>query len=227
MRSAKRRASALTTVDASAKRRAALTVATAALAPAPAERHLFSLGDGLVRAAVVQRPSVRNKSPYVGDVALPCGRTAIAHMPSMDMGGKCTPGAECLLRTSVDKKGQPVGSDAMGKFGTPKCEFVMQLIKCTEPENADGCWVGAHPSLGERAASALLQGCKPLQDLVTGGQAIERVQREVTGVAGTDMRCDFLLTHADGEQTIVEVKTVVDTDYDPALTPPDRFKDKK
>ena len=39
------------------------------------------------------------------------------------------------------------------------------------------------------------------------------------GVAGTDMRCDFLLTHADGKKTVVEVKTVVDTDYDPATAP--------
>jgi hypothetical protein len=76
------------------KRRAALTVAAAALAPsvaaksvassaAPAQ-HLFGLGDGLVLASVVQRPSARNKSPYVGDVRLGDGRVAIAHMPSME-----------------------------------------------------------------------------------------------------------------------------------------------
>ena len=72
------------------KRRAALTVAAAALAPSVAAKNvassaaLFSLGDGLVLASVVQRPSARNKSPYVGDVRLGDGRVAIAHMPSME-----------------------------------------------------------------------------------------------------------------------------------------------
>ena len=234
-RASKRRTStaAPATGSKAAKRRAALTVAAAAFGPAPVESHLFDLGEGLVRATVLQRPSARNKSPYVGDITLPCGRTAIAHMPSMDMGGKCIPGAECLVRTSVDKAGKPIGADALGKYGTPKCEFIMQLLKCTEPENAnlpggsEGCWVGAHPSLGEKAANALINGCEALQLEITGGEAIERVQREVTGVAGTDMRCDFLLTHRNGEQTIVEVKTVVDTDYDPKLTPEGRFKDRK
>ena len=74
---------------------------------------LFRLGEdtgGLVRGVVVQRPSARNRSPYVGDVRLPCGRVAIAHMPSMDMGGKCVPGAEVLLRPQVDKgTGQLIG----------------------------------------------------------------------------------------------------------------------
>ena len=210
------------------KRHAALTVAAAALSPpsmAPVASHLFGLGDGLVRATVVQRPSARNKSPYVGDIKLPCGRVAIAHMPSMDMGGKCKPGAECLVRTQVDKKtGQPIGPDATGKYGTPKCEFIMQLLRCSEPENADagGVWVGAHPSLGEKAANALLNsGC-----LKSELGAFTKLEQEVTGVAGTDMRCDFLLTGEDGVQTIVEVKTVVDTDYDPALTYAGRFPKK-
>ena len=143
MRAAKRSAAAAPrTSETRSKRRAALAVAAAALAPpaaaaaapkvsvvktsaaAPSPKNLFSLGDGLVRAVVVQRPSARNKSPYVGDVELPCGRVAIAHMPSMDMGGKCIPAAECLLRTQVDKAtGLPIGPDATGKYGTPKCEF--------------------------------------------------------------------------------------------------------
>ena len=141
------------------------------------------------------------------------------------MGGKCVPEAECLLRTQVDKAtGLPIGADATGKFGTPKCEFIMQLLRCDEPENAfnGGAWVGAHPSLGEKAANALLNsGC-----LESQLGKIAKLQREVTGVAGNDMRCDFLLTDAEGAQTILEVKTVVDTDYDPGLTGPDRFPKK-
>ena len=145
------------------------------------------------------------------------GREAIAHLPSMDMGGKLQPGVRVLLRTATDKKGNPVGSEASGKYGTPRCEFIMQLLRCEEAENADskGCWVGAHPSIGEKVSDALIKSGALTDEL--GGSEITEVKREVSGVAGCDMRCDFLLGHADGTQTIVEVKTVVDTDYDPAL----------
>lgn len=146
------------------------------------------------------------------------------------MGGKCKQGAEVLLRRAIDKATQqPLGANATGKFGTPKCEFICQLLRCVEPENGDeangvrGCWVGAHPSLGEKAASALLS-----EGMLEGELGkVATVKREVSGVAGTDMRCDFVLTSADGHMTVVEVKTVVDTDYDPSLTTAERFLNKK
>jgi DNA-binding sugar fermentation-stimulating protein len=146
------------------------------------------------------------------------------------MGGKCKQGAEVLLRRAIDKATQqPLGANATGKFGTPKCEFICQLLRCVEPENGDeangvrGCWVGAHPSLGEKAASALLS-----EGMLEGELGkVATVKREVSGVAGTDMRCDFVLTSADGHMTVVEVKTVVDTDYDPSLTTAERFPNKK
>ena len=34
----------------------------------------------------------------MGDVVLEDGREVIVHMPSMDMGGKCRPGAAVLMR---------------------------------------------------------------------------------------------------------------------------------
>ena len=34
---------------------------------------------------------------------------------------------------------------------------------------------------------------------------VQSFRREVTGVAGTDMRCDFLCSHPDGSHTILEV----------------------
>ena len=59
------------------------------------------------------------------------------------MGGKCTAGVECLLSPAIDKKsGKPIGADATGKWGTPKCEFIMRLLRVVEPENGeDGCWL--------------------------------------------------------------------------------------
>ena len=204
---------------ASPKRTAAgpiLTIATAASASAAP---LLSLGSAdLVEAVFVRRPSARNKSPYVADIRLSDGREAIAHCPSMDMGGKLKLGVKVLVRTAVDKAGKPVGSEAMGKFGTPKCEFIMLLLRCEEPENmlSGGCWVGAHPSLGEQIADSLLRSGRLNEEL---GGTITQVQREVTAVAGTDMRCDFLLTLEDNSRIVLEVKTVVDTDYNPNYNP--------
>lgn len=86
------------------------------------------------------------------------GRVAIAHMPSMNMGGKCVAGAKCLVKPAVDKKGQLVGADAEGKNVTPKCEFIMQLLRVNEPEDAalGGVWIGAHPSIGKSLATQLV-----------------------------------------------------------------------
>jgi hypothetical protein len=46
----------------------------------------------LVRATFLRRPSERNKSPMVADVELADGRVVLAHVPSMDLGGKCVAG---------------------------------------------------------------------------------------------------------------------------------------
>lgn len=87
------------------------------------------------------------------------------------------------------------------------------------PRRLGGVWVGAHPSLGEHIVAELLR-----RSAVPSLGQISSVRREVSGFAGTDMRADFVLTQGEGEgegdeQTVLEVKTVVDTDYDPATAP--------
>jgi len=168
---------------------------------------LLSLGPGLVRATVVRRPSERNKSPFVGDVRLSDGRVALAHMPSMSMGGKCAPGSQVMMKTARRASGEPVGSNATGKFGTPKCEFVLQLLLVEEPENAhlSGCWVAAHPSLGEQVASQLLSRGSLDEAL---GAAVVAVESEVNKPAGSNMRCDFVVSHGargHASRTVLEV----------------------
>ena len=55
-----------------------------------------------------------------------------------------------LLTAARDRKGNLIGANTLGKYGTPKCEFHAKLIKVKEPENSnlnkDGIFVGAHPS---------------------------------------------------------------------------------
>ena len=136
----------------------------------------------------------------VADVELADGREAIVHM-----GGRYKPGTELLIRPARDKKGILVGSTAVGKHGTPKCEFIIQLVRVFEPENKHidplGVWVGVHPSLAEKLTQEMLR-----QGLVKELGEVVDIKREVSKVCGTDMRVDFVITDKDGTRTALEVK---------------------
>lgn len=224
----------------------------------PAPPPLLDLGSSsLEEGVLLRRPSARNRSPYVGDVEILSGpnrgKVAIAHLPNLDAGGKCRPGARLLCRR------QPgVGPDTLGPHGTPKCELVCQLIRCEEAEHRSdfqianlgvsggGVWLSAHPSLNEKLVEALLlrgafddRLAEPVhpsgapRSTDRGGAAIEpgsasaaasasasvqtqvTARRRVTQSASGGYRPDFRLDHADGSQTFIETKQVVDTDYDP------------
>ncbi|KAL3931770.1 MAG: hypothetical protein SGARI_004126 [Bacillariaceae sp.] len=186
---------------------------------------LFSLPEDVVMGELRNRPSKRNKSPYVGDVWLPIEqREAIVHLPSLDMGGKCVAGATILMKPARDKKGNLVGKDAVNpKYGTPKCEFIAQLLRVDESDlGYEPAWVGAHPSLGEKLAEELVRRNLLGPTLPT----TKSFRREVRNVGGTDMRADFLIQHEDSSlpPRILEVKTVVDTDYASNAVPTNRTK---
>lgn len=164
----------------------------------------------LTRGVMICRPSKRNKSPYVADVSLECGRVAIAHVPSLDMGGKCVAGSVVMMKPAVDRKGIPIGPDSLSKkYNTPKCEFIVQLLK-VEDERVGDVWIGAHPKLGEKIAEVLMKR----NILHPRMPRIESYEREVT-FPELNMRSDFVLKPADGPRRIVcEVKTVVDCNRD-------------
>lgn len=140
-------------------------------------------------------------------------------MPCLELGGKCVAGSTLLVKPARDKKGELVGSDAIGQYGTPKCEFIAQLCLANEPENAASpegdVWVSAHPSHGEAVARALLES-----GAVLGG-GFEEVRPEVSNFCGFPGRIDFVCRDSDGALSAVEVKSVVDTDYDPDVERPD------
>lgn len=183
---------------------------------------LYSIDESLTEVRMIGRPSVRNRSPYVADVQLADGRVAICHVPSFDMGGKCVAGASLLVKLARDAKGRPIGPDAVSpKYGTPKCEYIAQLLRVCEPESAPyadadgaeagpaGVWVGAHPALGERVAQALLESGALENEL----GPFDTLASEVSKPLGLDLRVDFELRRAEGVSTLLEVKHVVDTDY--------------
>jgi DNA-binding sugar fermentation-stimulating protein len=132
------------------------------------------------------------------------------------MGGLCVEGTELLLKTAVDSKGKAIGAKAVGSYGTPKCEFILQLVRVEEPETKQfgPCWCAAHPNIGEKLAHALIE-----RGMVQELPSVVGLRREVAGVAGCDMRADFVAEHSDKSSTVVEVKTVLNTDYNPATAP--------
>ena len=187
---------------------------------------LFDLGRDLISATMICRPSKRNRSPYVADITLneDGNRTAIAHVPNLDMGGKCVKSTEMLLTAARDRKGNLVGANTLGKYGTPKCEFHAKLIKVKEAENStlndgNGVFVGAHPSLGEKIAKSLLE-----KNLIKELPPIVDISTQVSNICNCDMRTDFVVTHEDGTRNVIEVKQVVDTDYNSETPPPNREK---
>jgi DNA-binding sugar fermentation-stimulating protein len=182
---------------------------------------LLDLGE-LVECELLRRPSARNKSPYVADVKiLSSGLTAIAHCPNLDSGGKCVPGTRVLC-----SRQSGVSADTVGPFGTPKCELVIKLLRCHElehhgPAADDGVWVSAHPALTESLTLALIKrgaldsrlSASPVDKTAIETQRC--MKRLSSDSSSGSYRPDYRLSHLDGSVTILEVKQVVDTDYDP------------
>ena len=169
--------------------------------------------EDMVKCTMIQRPSASNKSPYVADVQLINeNRVAIAHVPSLHLGNKCVPGAECLMKfaRNNNKHKTRVGKDEIStKYGTPKCELHSCLVK------HNGVWIAAHPKIGEDIASKLLE-IDTIYTPIHSSKIVD-VKREVSKIADTDMRTDFLVKHEDNTYSLVEVKTVVDSDSDDNL----------
>jgi hypothetical protein len=201
---------------------------------------LLELSSDCVQATLVCRPSQRNRSPYVGDIELvDTGRVAICHLPNLDMGGKCVPGTTLWVEPFKDKTtGQSIGPDAVNrKYNTPKCEFAARLVRVQDDALVDAryepVWVGGHPSLGETLAENLIMRHMEHVKAIPGIGVIESYQKQVT--ISDHTRADFVLRSSQPISTskanvpkhrIVEVKTVVDTDYCSSwsLPPPNKGK---
>jgi len=149
----------------------------------------------LVPAILVARPSKVIKSPYVADVRLHDGTSALAHAPGMELGGVCVPGAQLLLSRNGSSKA--------------KTAYAIQLVGCDEAECGvrRPTWVGASPLLANRLCAAALE--RGLLAPVLGPHTAVRPEATVG-----DMRVDFLVTNG-ASTTLLEVKSVVCADYAP------------
>lgn len=145
----------------------------------------------LFRAEVLARPSKTVKSPYLADVRLiDSGAEGMAHCPSLGCMGVVSSGAIVLV--SKAKEGS-----------TTKSKFVVHHAERVEPDSTSH-WIGMHPMTANILARALLDGGQVVEG------PVESIAKEVT--MGT-CRFDFLVTHAGGKQTVVEVKNAPCADY--------------
>jgi Sugar fermentation stimulation protein RE domain len=205
----------------------------------PHHPFLLELSSDCVQATLLCRPSQRNRSPYVGDIELvDTGRVAICHLPNLDMGGKCVPGVTLWVEPFKDKTtGHAIGANAVNrKYNTPKCEFAARLVRVQDDKFVDAryesVWVGGHPSLGETLAEVLITRHMAQIKAIPGIGVIKSYQKQVT--ISDHTRADFVLyssptispTPTTPKHRIVEVKTVVDTDYCASwnLPPPNKTK---
>jgi len=154
-------------------------------------------------AVLLKRPSATIKSPYVADVRVQetDGNwiEALAHVPCLDLGGSCVPDSELLVTRSANPKA--------------KTQYAIQLVRANEyTSDSKGCWIGAHPLLGNSIAKAALE-----RGLVPELEAFRNLRQEVTlTTSGASMRVDFILENPDtGEKCAVEVKNSVCADYPP------------
>jgi DNA-binding sugar fermentation-stimulating protein len=168
------------------------------------KKKLFGLNN-LIVGEFICRPSKFNKSPFVGDVMIN-GEEKIVHIPSMDMGGKCTTGTKIYMKEAKSK------GKKSSKYGTPCCDYISQAIIVNERENKGEIICGAHPALGEMVASEIFKQGSIFN--VMSNYKITNTKAQVCKIAGCDMRSDFLVTTEDNTHYLVEVKTIVDTDYD-------------
>jgi len=137
-------------------------------------------------------------------------------------------GVEMLVRPQRDKKGNLLGPNAVSpKYGTPKCEFVAQLLLVDESNLSAKyvpTWVGAHPSLGEKLVEKmlnkrLLNDALPIKPTQFQSQVTLKLKN------GSTMKPDFVLEqHGTKRKRLLEIKTVVDTDYCAQWPLPERTK---
>jgi sugar fermentation stimulation protein A len=134
----------------------------------------------LRRVIVVKRPSASIKSPYVADVMLEDGTTALCHTPGLGCCGLVEAGRVIYVTESS---------------GSAKTAWTAQLAECEDSEGK--YYVGIHPMVSQAAARGLL----PLIDTTAVWKS------EVTVAEGT--RLDYVGERPDGQQVYVEIKTAM------------------
>lgn len=144
---------------------------------------LYKFPTPLVRAQVLHRPSTVIKSPYVADIRLEDGTTALCHTPGLGCCGMVAPGRVIYVTKSS---------------GSGKTAWTAQVAECTDRSGT--YFVGINPMVCQHAAAKLLPLINADPDIVW--------KSEVSLPSG-GVRLDYVGSRDRGDKMYVEVKTAM------------------
>lgn len=136
---------------------------------------------GLVKVEVISRPSKTIKSPYVADIKLEDGTTALCHTPGLGCCGLVAPGKFIYVSKAANAKA--------------KTAYTAQIAEDTDTEGTH--YVGIHPMVSQAIAGKLLQNIS----------ATATWKSEVKVDEHT--RIDYVGTTPEGKKIYVEVKNAM------------------
>jgi len=136
----------------------------------------------LQKAIVVKRPSASIKSPYVADIRLEDGTTALCHTPGLSCSGLVVPGRTIYVSKSSPKS---------------KTAYTAQVSENTDSEGT--YYIGIHPMVSQQMASKLLEKVHADADVVWKSEVC----------VADHTRLDFVGSLSSGKKVYVEVKNAM------------------
>ena len=143
---------------------------------------LHTIPGTLIRATVVKRPSASIKSPYVADIVLEDGTTALCHTPSLG----------CCGLVERDRIVYVVAAKPESKS---KTAYTVQIAECKDTIENTIYYVGIHPLVSQVAARGLLQEI--------ASEATWKSEVKINA----ETRIDYVGTLPNNKKIYVEVKT--------------------
>ncbi len=140
------------------------------------------------RVTVLKRPSATIKSPYVADIQLSNGTTALCHTPGLGCSGLVEAGRVIYVEPAKVKTAKTAK--------TAKTSWTAILAECADETGT--YTVGIHPLIAQKAAAKVLDRL---------GYADVKWQQEVT--VGEHTRLDYVGTLPSGKKVYVEVKNAM------------------
>ena len=171
--------------------------------------------DGVIDGLIIKRPSSIVKSPYVADVEITKGNTALAHSASLGCCGLAEKDSRVWM-IPLKLKAPKASKNNEGNDNTNnndrKCKYRICLSSVQDHDRNQECIVGIFPKYAEDLTEQAL-----LQNSFTILNNITSYSREtVVTVDGIDedSRFDFTGVDKEGRPFIMEVKNVPLADYE-------------
>ncbi len=165
--------------------------------------------DNLIKGAVIKRPSLFIRSPYVSDINININgftKEVLTHSPSLGCCGLADKGATVLIAPS-NKKSKSKPKNELGL----ECEYTVYLASISNENGSEEEIIGIHPKIAEQLVeSALTNNC------LTALKNIRLYKKETSIYIKdkVDSRFDYTGIDENGIPFIMEVKNVPLADYE-------------